>query len=216
MPRRAARAILEKYIYSTLASNSAFEAIELQYQAEKEKEQEKKISPEIGNFYVLFIGTSTITLCIGEIYQLNIKLETLLEQLRCTISEINLSSSSNSTSTSCVSLQKQQENQSKEKRRPCLSWRIKRNGVEVLPIATFEGRDLKTPDKTAHTTLSTEFLLKHVLSIYPRKSPANKKLLKPKVIKHISKPLSGYLLLMDTVMSDQVTWHIPMPVLFDQ
>ncbi|CAF3813491.1 unnamed protein product [Rotaria sordida] len=141
-----------------------------------EGQEDSQIKKAFEAIEVTQIRASSITLCIGEIYQLNIELETLLEQLGCTISEINLSSSSNSTSTSCISLQKQQENQSKEKRRPCLSWRIKRNGVEELPIATFEGRDLKTPDKTTHTTLSTEFLLKHVLSIYPRKSPANKKL----------------------------------------
>jgi hypothetical protein len=81
----------------------------------------------------LFIGTSTITPRLGQIYKLNIGLESLLEQLGLgrTIFETDSSSSSSISKSSYVSSQKQQEKQSKGKGRPYLIWRIKENGIKV-------------------------------------------------------------------------------------
>ncbi|CAF3486539.1 unnamed protein product [Rotaria socialis] len=109
-----------------------FEAIELQHEVEKEKKTQ----------LLLKIGTSTAKPKIGEIYKLNIRLEMHLEQLGYRISEIDSLSSSNMSKTSSASSQKPQETPSREKRRPCLIWKMKENGIEILPIVTFGGRDL--------------------------------------------------------------------------
>ncbi|CAF5014622.1 unnamed protein product, partial [Rotaria socialis] len=47
-------------------------------------------------------------------------------------------------------------------------------------------------------------------------SPPNKRSLRPKIIKSMSKPLTGYLILMPIVISDSTPLHGPMPVVFEK
>jgi hypothetical protein len=140
-------------------------------------------------------------------------LESLLEQLGsgATLSEIDSSSSSSISKSS-------KKRQSKGKRRPCLIWKIKPNGIEILPIATFGGRNLATTttNNNSPKSLSNQFLLKRALSIYPMTPPPTKTALTPKIIEHMPKPLSGYVLLIPTLVPYSTSWPEPMPVLFDR
>ncbi|CAF4454013.1 unnamed protein product [Rotaria socialis] len=159
-----------------------FEAIELQHEVEKEKKTQ----------LLLKIGTSTAKPKIGEIYKLNIRLEMHLEQLGYRISEIDSLSSSNMSKTSSASSQKPQETPSREKRRPCLIWKMKENGIEILPIVTFGGRDLTK---------------KMILDPIP-----NKNTLKPKMMNNMSESLRGYLMLMPIFIFDRSFLSETMPV----
>ncbi|CAF4887256.1 unnamed protein product [Rotaria sp. Silwood1] len=176
-----------------------FESIKLNYQVEKDKQSILKTSKPN----------------VGEIYKIHVGLESRLEEFLSTMLETN-SSSSSSTSASTSLSSRKQKGQSQERRRPCLIWNTESEGIEVLPIVSFGGKDLAKIKTDIPCTISSKDFFKYVLSIDPITPPPNKRSLRPKTIKSISKPLTGYLILMSTVVSDSTPLYGPMPVVFEK
>ncbi|CAF4561909.1 unnamed protein product [Rotaria socialis] len=176
-----------------------FESIKLNFQVEKDKQSILKTSKPH----------------VGEIYKIRVGLESRLEEFLSTMSETN-SSSSSSTSASTSLSSRKQKGQSQGRRRPCLIWNTENEGIEVLPIASFGGKDLAKIKTDIQCTISSKDFFNYVLSIHPIASPPNKRSLRPKIIKSMSKPLTGYLILMPIVISDSTPLHGPMPVVFEK
>ncbi|CAF3406435.1 unnamed protein product [Rotaria socialis] len=176
-----------------------FESIKLNFQVEKDKQSTLKTSKPH----------------VGEIYKIRVGLESRLEEFLSTMSETN-SSSSSSTSASTSLSSRKQKGQSQGRRRPCLIWNTENEGIEVLPIASFGGKDLAKIKTDIQCTISSKDFFNYVLSIHPIASPPNKRSLRPKIIKSMSKPLTGYLILMPIVISDSTPLHGPMPVVFEK
>ncbi|CAF4024173.1 unnamed protein product, partial [Rotaria magnacalcarata] len=180
-----------------------FESIKLNFQVEKDKQS------------ILKTSISSAKLNVGEIYKIHVGLESRLEEFLSTISETN-SSSSSSTSASTSLSSRKQKGQSQGRRRPCLIWNTESEGIEVLPITSLGGKDLAKIETDIPCTISSKGFFKYILSIHPITPPPNKRSLRPKTIKSMSKPLTGYLILMPTVISGSTTLRGPMPVVFEK
>jgi hypothetical protein len=100
------------------------------------------------------------------------------------MSETNSSSSSSNSASTSLSSQKQ-KGQSQGRRRPCLIWNTESEGIEVLPIASFGGKDLAKIKTDIPCTISSKDFFKYVLSIHPITPPPNKRSLRPKTINNI-------------------------------
>ncbi len=80
------------------------------------------------------------------------------------------------------------------KKKFCLTQKIKENGIDVLPIASFGGKILTTNDR----------LFKHVLAIDPLPPPPlHTQALKIKLLKRTYKLLHGYVILIPVCIPNQ-------------
>ncbi len=137
---------------------------------------------------------------------MHIELKNILEQHGFSSSELNLSCSNASTSSSSSSRSRKQKKSTTGKERFCLIQKIKENGIDVLPIASFGGKILTTNDR----------LFKHVLAIDPLPPPPHTQALKIKLLKRTYKLLHGYVILIPVFIPNQTTWPPPVPVFLDR
>lgn len=120
------------------------------------------------------------------------------------------------SSASSTSSSQQQPKRKTGRRRFCLVWTIKDNGYYVLPISTFNGRDLSSNNDNAGSNISNKILIEHVLAIHPTTSIKNKQTLKLKILNHMDKPVYGYLLLILVFVSADKIISPPLSVVFEK
>ncbi len=146
---------------------------------------------------------------------MQVALEANLEKL---VGAMSWSDSSSSTSTSSsipsASSKKKKAPDVGGRRRPCLIWSIDTTGIYVLPITSFNGRVLTTSENNSSSTISNQSLIKYVLPIEPTPPIPNKRTIKPEILKKMSKPLHGYVLLMPILVASEKFSCPPMPVIF--
>lgn len=154
------------------------------------------------------LGTSTYLPRVGEVLLFHIQLKKILEQHGFSSYELNALSCSNAStsSSSSSSWSSKKKKSTTGKGRFCIVQKIKENGIEVLPIASFGGKILTTNDR----------LFAMVLAIDPLPPPTNTQALKIKLLKRTYKLLHGYVILIPVFIPNQTTWPLPSPVFVDR
>jgi len=115
---------------------------------------------------IMYLGEkASYSLKLGEIYTVRIGLRRVFGSDYIEESRKNVASSKSSLSSSS----KKSSNEDRAPRRPCVIWQVE-PFVQVLIFSRFDDRDIHDPGFKLFDIFSSEYLIKRLIPVYPRKT----------------------------------------------